>query len=77
MKREAKNVNPTYMFPGFCCGCNRENKKCEIISFDYTIKFYVTNTNVSLFYSFSYYTVYGPEQLSWYSDCLRAGRSRD
>jgi len=75
MKREAKHMNPTFMFSGFCRGCNREHQKCETIPFDYTIKFYFTNSNVTLFYSFSYYTEYGPEQLVWYSDCLRFGRS--
>jgi len=57
MKREAKHMNPTFMFPGFCRGFNREHQKCETIPFDYTIKFYCTNSNVTLFHSFSYYTV--------------------
>jgi hypothetical protein len=64
MKREAKHMNPTFMFSGFCRGCNREHQKCEIIPFDYTIKFYCTNSNVTLYYNFSYYTVYESEQLS-------------
>jgi hypothetical protein len=70
-------MNPTFMFSGFCRGCNREHEKCEIVPFDYTIKFYFTNSNVTLPYSFSYCTLYGPQQLSRYSDCLQAGRSGD
>jgi len=75
MKREAKHMNSTFIFLGFCCGCNTEHQKFEIIPFDYTIKFYFTNSNVTLFYSFRYYAVYGPEQPIWYNGCLRAERS--
>jgi len=67
-------MNPAFMFSGFCRGCNIEGQKYEIIPFDYTIKFYFIISYVSLFYSFSYYTLDGPELLSWYGDCKLDGQ---
>jgi hypothetical protein len=52
MKRKAEHMNPTFMFSGFCRGCNGDHQKCEIIPLDYEIKFYLTNSNVTPFLKF-------------------------